>query len=72
MEVTAGSFLYKMIRKMVGTAVDVAMGKVPLSQIEQMFLCPPDFYGFQDSTTILRPNGLYLKEVHYDPKYLEE
>lgn len=68
-EIKAESFLYKMIRKMVGTAVDVAKGLIPLSQIECMMLCPPDFYT-TPSTTILKPDGLFLKKVHYDPKQL--
>ena len=63
-EITAESFLYKMIRKMVGVAVDVARHLRPLEQINRMMLCPPDFYG-PSSTTILKPNGLFLKKVHY-------
>ena len=63
-EIRAGSFLYKMIRKMVGAAVDVAKGMIPLKQIEKMMLCPPDYYG-AESTTVLRPNGLFLERVHY-------
>ncbi len=67
-EVTAGSFLYKMIRKLVGAAVDVARGIIPLSQLEEMMLCPADFYGPR-STTILQPNGLFLQKVHYETEY---
>ncbi len=67
-EITAGSFLYKMIRKMVGAAVDVARGAIQLKQLEEMMLCPADFYG-PKSTTILKPNGLFLKKVHYETEY---
>lgn len=67
-EVTAGSFLYKMIRRLVGAAVDVARGAIPLELIDKMMLCPPDFYG-PKSTTILRPNGLFLNKVHYNSEY---
>ena len=67
-EVTAGSFLYKMIRKLVGAAVDVARGVIPLSQLDEMMLSPADFYG-PKSTSILQPNGLFLQKVHYETEF---
>ena len=70
-EITAGSFLYKMIRKLVGAAVDVARGKIELEQIEKMMLSPPDYFG-PVSTTVLRPNGLFLRKVHYDKEYFSD
>lgn len=67
-EIAAGSFLYKMIRKLVGAAVDVANGVIELEQIEKMMLCPPDYYLGPDQTTVLKPNGLFLQKVHYLPE----
>lgn len=64
-EITAESFLYKMIRKMLGTATDVANGKLPLEKIELMLKTPQDYYDLD--TTVLKPNGLFLKNVEYDP-----
>jgi tRNA pseudouridine(38-40) synthase len=66
MSIQAESFLYKMIRKMFGVAVDVASGKYPIETIEKMMLNPPDYYETLNST-ILKPNGLYLKSVEYSP-----
>ena len=56
-----------MIRKMVGAAYDVSKGKIPLEQINLMMLNPPDYYD-EYLTTVMKPNGLYLKNVEYDPK----
>lgn len=67
-EITAESFLYKMIRKMVGAAYDVAKGKISLDQINQMMLNPPDYYN-KNVTTVMKPNGLFLKNVEYDPNF---
>jgi len=53
---------------MVGAAVDVARGAIQLKQLEEMMLCPADFYG-PKSTTILQPNGLFLKKVDYETEY---
>lgn len=64
-EIKAESFMYKMIRKMIGAAVDVARGTIKLDQIASMLYKPSDFYD-KDLTTILKPNGLYLKNVEYD------
>ncbi len=64
LEIKAESFLYKMIRKMVGAANDVAKGKIPLEQINLMMLNPPDFYD-SNLTTVMRPHGLFLKNVEY-------
>ena len=64
-EVRAQSFLYRMMRKMIGAAVDVARGRILLEQIDKMFDEPSKFY--DDNTgTILKPNGLFLKNVEYE------
>jgi tRNA U38,U39,U40 pseudouridine synthase TruA len=54
----------KMIRKMIGAAVDCAKNKINLNTLKQMLLCPSDFYEL-DSITILKANGLFLKHVDY-------
>lgn len=51
---------------MVGTAVDIANHKLPIETIQEMFDKPENFYD-NKSITILKPNGLYLKDVTYDP-----
>ena len=51
---------------MVGLAVDVSHKRYPLTLIDEMFDKPSQFYEFNHST-ILKPNGLFLKEVNYDP-----
>ena len=63
LEIKAESFLYKMIRKMVGAAYDVSKNKIPLEQINLMMLNPPDWTSH--TTTVMKPNGLYLKNVEY-------
>ena len=67
-EISAESFLYKMIRKLVGAAVDVAQGRIPHEQILEMMADPPSFY-YSNLTTVLHPDGLFLKSVNYNPNY---
>lgn len=66
-ELTAESFLYKMIRILIGTCVDVAKNRIDLKEIEKMFACPPDYYD-RVRATVLKPDGLILKRVNYDDK----
>jgi tRNA U38,U39,U40 pseudouridine synthase TruA len=64
-EVTCSSFLYRMVRKTLGSAVSVAKGIIPIEQIDGMFSDPAQFY--DDNTFLmLKPNGLYLKRVNYE------
>lgn len=64
-EVQARSFLYKMIRKMIGTCVDIANGKLPIEIIQAMFDQPEKYYDSK-LVKVLTPNGLYLTDVVYD------
>ncbi len=64
-ELTAESFLYKMIRKLVGVCVMVAMNRLDLKTIDDMFSCPPDHY-HNNNMLILGPSGLTLKDVDHD------
>ena len=66
LEVNAGSFLYKMIRKMIGLVVDVSRGRYKPEIVKDMLANPKNYYDFNEST-ILKPNGLFLKQVHYSP-----
>ena len=68
-EIKAGSFLYKMIRKLIGAAYDVARGSIPIEQIDKMLKTPTLYYDSK-LTTIMKPNGLYLKSVEYDKNNL--
>ena len=60
-----------MVRKTVGAAVSVAMKKIPLEKISQMFSNPTKFYD-DPSALILKPTGLYLKKVEYEQSDLNE
>lgn len=66
LEIKSSSFLYKMIRKMVGAASDVAKGMIPLEQINKMFTEPKKYY-HKNLTSVMKPYGLFLKSVEYDP-----
>ena len=68
-EIQAESFLYKMIRKLMGVATNVACGKLPIEEIPAMLSNPIDFY--EVDSVILSPNGLFLKSVNYNEVYLE-
>jgi tRNA pseudouridine(38-40) synthase len=68
-EVKSTSFLYRMVRKMIGAAVDVARGRIPLERIDQMFENPAEFYN-DNTSLILNPNGLFLKNVEYKDQSL--
>lgn len=69
-ELTAESFLYKMIRRIVCTMTDVAKGRLTLDTLKHIFQCPPDYYDNQNSKkyiiNTLTPNGLFLKKVNYN------
>lgn len=53
-------FLYKMVRNIVGTLVDIARGKLPPDRIPEMLASPGPFHGHTAP-----PNGLTLIEVLY-------
>ena len=54
-------FLYKMIRNLTGTMVDIARGHLPLSRMEEMLNGPGPYHGHTAP-----PQGLFLLEVLYD------
>jgi tRNA pseudouridine38-40 synthase len=61
-EVSGDGFLYNMVRIMVGTLVDVGMGRIKAEEI-------PDIIESCDRKKAGRtapPQGLYLVEVYYE------
>lgn len=66
LEINCSSFLYKMIRKIVGAANDVAKGIIPIEQINDMLTNPKNYYD-EKLTSVMKPHGLFLKNVEYDP-----
>lgn len=61
LEFQADGFLYKMVRNLVGTLIEVAAGKVPLQTI-------PVLIAAKDrrlAGPAAAPQGLFLMEVHY-------
>ena len=67
LQITGESFLYKMIRKLVGSMSEVAKGHISLDTLKQMMLCPHEFYEDDANIPVLTQQGLFLKKVHYDP-----
>ncbi|RMZ94621.1 tRNA pseudouridine synthase-like 1, partial [Brachionus plicatilis] len=57
LEIKSTSFLYKMIRKMVGAASDAAKGIIPIEQISNMLTEPQNYYD-QKLTSVMKPHGL--------------
>lgn len=66
LEIKCSSFFYKMIRKIVGAANDVAKGMIPIEQINDMLTNPKNYYD-EKLTSVMKPYGLFLKNVEYDP-----
>lgn len=61
LQITANGFLYNMVRIIVGTAVEVSDGKIPLSQIDEVFNEKR-----REKAGITAPaNGLFLEKVIY-------
>ena len=57
----ADGFLYKMVRNLVGTLVDIGKGRLPLETIDRVFEEKERRLAGQAAP----PHGLYLKEVLY-------
>ena len=60
-ELTGNGFLYNMVRIIVGTLVDVGLGKIKVDQIPEII----DQGKRENAGKTLPPNGLYLVEVKY-------
>lgn len=55
-------FLYKMVRNIVGTMIEVATGKIPLNQIEHIFAAKDRRY----AGLVAPAKGLFLEKVLYE------
>ncbi|XP_072944423.1 tRNA pseudouridine synthase-like 1 [Epargyreus clarus] len=68
-EIKGRSFVHNQIRRMIGTLISVAIGKLPPEEIKVMLQVPSkhSWYSFIGACP---PHGLYLCNVKYDPKDL--
>jgi len=64
LEIMAQSFLYNMVRTLVGTVVDIARGKLTPAQLQQALLTGER----QLAGSTAPPQGLYLYHVLYPPE----
>ncbi|MCC9599766.1 tRNA pseudouridine(38-40) synthase TruA [Stieleria sp. JC731] len=64
-EVEANGFLYNMVRNIVGTLVEVGLGKQPPEWIDEVLEQKNRIYAGPTAP----PQGLFLKHVHYLPGY---
>ncbi len=61
LEFEADGFLYKMVRNIVGTLLDVARGKIPLDDIPHIF----EAKDRKKAGSCAPPQGLFLVKIHY-------
>jgi tRNA pseudouridine38-40 synthase len=59
-EFCADGFLYKMIRNIMGTVVDIARGTTPQTRLDELLASPGPFHGYTAPA-----HGLALMEVRY-------
>jgi tRNA pseudouridine38-40 synthase len=62
LEFTANGFLYKMVRNITGTLIDISRKKIPISSINYIFQKKDRRY----AGTAAQPQGLFLFKVHYN------
>lgn len=67
--VTSKSFLYRQIRRMVGTMIQASLEYFTLDYVKQMLL-DPDLKSTNTKILPSPPHGLYLKNVCYNPEGL--
>ena len=60
-EFHGNGFLYKMVRNMVGTLIDIARGQTPETQLEERLNAPTPYHGFTAPA-----KGLFLTGVEYE------
>ena len=56
-----GGFLYRMVRNMVGTLIDIARGQTPETQLQDRLNAPAPYHGFTAPA-----KGLFLTGVEYE------
>ena len=61
-EFKANGFLYKMVRNISGTLIDIGRGKIPLKNLKEIFLAKDR----KKSGAALPSHGLFLVKVHYE------
>ena len=59
---SGNGFLYKQIRNMVGTLLKIGNNRMPVEQIDLIL----ERKDRQLAGPTAAPNGLYLKEIHYE------
>ncbi|KAK7081565.1 tRNA pseudouridine synthase-like 1 [Halocaridina rubra] len=69
--ISAKSFLYKQVRRIVGALVAVAQGKLTLDDI-QWLLDNPSPKNWKPQASTAPPEGLFLLRVKYHPEVFEE
>lgn len=68
LEFEGNGFLYKMVRNIVGTLLEIALGKRPVSQIKELFAAKD-----RKMAGIAAPaKGLFLMKIEYPPMYRSE
>lgn len=60
-EIEGSGFLYKMVRNIIGTLLEVASGKIDIQEIEEIFKAK----NRKKAKKALPAHALFLKEVHY-------
>lgn len=67
--ITGRSFLYRQVRRIVGTLVRVAQGHLSHKDVYEMITIPSQ-NTWSSTIHVMPARGLYLCEVHYDPDVL--
>lgn len=63
----AQSFLYRQIRRIVGTLVAVAKGRLSQRELYEMLTIPSQ-QSFNNKVCVAPANGLYLTDIEFRPK----
>lgn len=69
-EVKAKSFLYKQVRRIVGSLIGVAINRIQEKCLYEM-LTIPSKHSWDAHILLAPPFGLYLSQVHYNEKDFE-
>ncbi|KAJ9575751.1 hypothetical protein L9F63_007397 [Diploptera punctata] len=64
------SFLYRQVRRIVGTLIAVASGSISIEEVKYM-LNTPSKDSWNNCIGVVPPFGLYLLDVEYDPQDME-
>lgn len=64
-DITANSFLYHMVRNIIGALIDIGISKYEPKHIKYLI----NSHDRKKCSKMVLPNGLYLKNISYDKKY---